>query len=225
MSEQNVLFSEQRIPLVGSYTEVMSLLPYTIEYAIGAKLTSPFERIVIAIAGGAGAGKSHLADDIAAKLKEYEATVISLDRFYKDNVSEDSVRNELPDAIDFEFAKEVLSRVKDYAAQTVSVPAFDMASRKRMKDEIIQCGRVVILEGAFFLYPDFNHIVNISIFMDALEAVRFQRRLARDVQLKGKQYAMIQQEWNTTTLPAYYKYIAVQRKFADVIVVNNDAKP
>jgi uridine kinase len=225
MSEQNVLFSEQRIPLVGGYNEVMNLLPYTVEYAIGARLISPFERIIIGIAGGAGAGKSHLSQDILAKTKEYGSSIISMDRFYKDNVSEDLIRNELPEAIDFEFAKESLSRIKDYAAQTAAVPNFDMVTRKRISEEIIQCGRVVILDGPFFLYPEFNHFVNISIFVDALEAVRFQRRLARDVQLKGKPYAMIQQEWNTTTLPAYYKYIAVQRKFADIIVVNNDAKP
>lgn len=223
MMDQNILFSEQKIPFVGKFTEILPLLFETIKYAAGAHLVSPFERIIIGVAGGAGAGKSKLASEMVQHLAEFEPTIITMDRFYKDNVNNELIDLEIPDAVDFNLVKETLSRIKDHDEQVVELPVFNVSTLKRSGLETIKCGKLVIFEGPFSVYPEFQAFLNMGVFIDALESIRFQRRIAKEVQAKGKSYSAVQAHWNNTVSPAYFKYIAVQRKFADVVVINNEA--
>jgi uridine kinase len=216
MNEPSVLFSEQKLPVIGTSEELLPLIVKSINYSVGAHLVSPFERVIIGIAGGSGAGKSHVAERIAKELPEHNPCIVSQERFYKPNTND--INN--PDFVDKELCVQTLQDIKDFNSDSIQIPGFTGPSANRIS-ETIKCGKVAIFEGLFTLYPEYYSLLNFTIYIEALESIRFQRRISRDVELKGKSYANVHQDWSDTISPNFHRHIAVQRKFANIIIINN----
>lgn len=146
---------------------------------------------VVAIAGGSGSGKTTLAKKLFASSDFNDCVILSQDSYYIDQSARfdgdgGSVNFDHPSALEFELLADHLNELK--AGQSVEVPQYDFASHKRcLETTRLHPRRVVIVDGTLILsqkvlLPLFDE----AIFLEVDETTRFQRRLRRDVEERGR---------------------------------------
>jgi uridine kinase len=146
---------------------------------------------VIAIVGGSGSGKTTLAKKILSLLGERDGVILGQDSYYIDQSARfdrdgGAVNFDHPDSLEFSLLGSHLKELKN--GQNIEVPVYDFASHKRLvKTETLQHRPVILVDGTLILsqsplLPLFDE----SIFLEVDEDTRFQRRLRRDVQERGR---------------------------------------
>ncbi len=70
---------------------------------------------------------------------------------------------------------------------TVAVPIYDFASHTRTGSRICQPASIIIVEGIFaFSHPLLLQRFNLKVWVEAADSTRYQRRLEREVALRGR---------------------------------------
>lgn len=144
------------------------------------------ERLVAAIAGPPGAGKSTLVETLLPLLPEGSAAIVAMDGFHFDNAVLDArglrARKGAPETFDFAGFEAVLQRIVAREAD-VAVPVFDRAADlARAGSAIIGPDvRFVIVEGNYLLLDEapwsrLAPLFDYSVFLD-VEAGELERRL------------------------------------------------
>ncbi len=179
--------------------------------------------VLIGICGGSGSGKSRLAHELAVALGSERVSVLPFDAYYKDLRHlplEDRARINFdhPDALDAElFGHHLdgLSRGLD-----VSVPVYDFSRHRRADDLIILPAReIVIAEGILlFAFPELVERFQLRVFRSAPVEIRFQRRLARDVEERGRSPESVRQQFDTSVGPMHETFVEPSAAHADRIV-------
>lgn len=142
------------------------------------------DRILVALAGPPGAGKSTLAEALASALGA-EAAILPMDGFHLDNsvLIERGLldRKGSPPTFDREGFAALLERVK--AGGEVPVPVFDRAA-----DSVVENGgmipadaRIILVEGNYLLlnepgWRDLSGLWDLSVMLDVSEE-ELERRL------------------------------------------------
>jgi pantothenate kinase len=151
------------------------------------------ERILVAVAGPPGAGKSTLAEALAASLnraKPESAAVIPMDGFhYDDAVLEHRglrSRKGSPATFDVDGFRHLLARLKARDEAEVAVPVFDRALEiSRAAARIVPASlRILIVEGNYLLLqdPPWNALCplfDLTVMITEPRAVLEQRLLDR----------------------------------------------
>jgi pantothenate kinase len=154
---------------------------------IGALAQASSGRVLVAIAGAPGAGKSTLAEAFVARLGP-EAALVPMDGFHLDNAILDARGRRFhkgsPDTFDVGGLLSILQRLK--AGGEVIVPVFD-----RDRDLSVGSARIVppeasviVVEGNYLLLRDapWNSLAplwNLTVFLDVPEAELERRLIAR----------------------------------------------
>lgn len=149
------------------------------------------QRLMVAIAGPPGAGKSTLVDTLLPLLPEGEAAIVSMDGFHYDNAVLDArglrSRKGAPETFDVDGFAAVLSRLRAGEAE-VAVPLFDRKADLARAGATIISPRVrfVLVEGNYLLLdeapwsalaPLFDHTVFLDLAEEELEKRLIQRWL------------------------------------------------
>ena len=151
-----------------------------------ARLAEAQDRVLVAIAGPPGAGKSTLAESLRSRIPG--AAVLPMDGFHLDNevLAERGLIERKGAAETFDaagFAK-LVSRVRD--GEAVDVPTFD-----RERDRVVPGGdrigaeiRVVLVEGNYLLLasPGWSELAvnwDISVFLEVPQDELMRRLVAR----------------------------------------------
>lgn len=146
---------------------------------------------VIAIAGGSGSGKTTLARKVKAAFAHLGCTILGQDSYYFDQSSKfdrdgGAVNFDHPSALEFELLAQHLQELKK--GKNVEVPIYDFATHKRLaQTERLEHHPVILVDGTLILsqkvlLPLFDE----SIFLEVDELTRFERRLKRDVEERGR---------------------------------------
>lgn len=178
--------------------------------------------IIIGIAGGSGSGKSTLAQNIK---KEFEDNIvmISHDYYYK-NCPELSFeeRRKLnfdhPNAFDTDLLIKHLNILK--SGKSIERPSYSFVNHLREENTVtVVPKKVILLDGILiFENKDLRDLMDIKIFVDTDADVRFIRRLARDVQERGRTIDSVIEQYCTTVKPMHEEFVEPSKKFADIIV-------
>ena len=178
--------------------------------------------ILVAIAGGSGAGKTRLAADLQNALGN-RATRLSLDDFYRDRSQLSPGRRtrinfDHPRAIDWAVLEKVLRNYR--AGRPASVPCYDFNTHcRRPVAEPLSRKPVVILEGLWTLRRrTLRPLFELRIFIECPLRLRRERRLARDMTSRGRSRASVQRQFRKTVQPMHGKFVAPQRRWAHVIL-------
>lgn len=146
---------------------------------------------VIAIAGGSGSGKTTLAAKIKRSLGENNCVVVGQDSYYIDQSAKfdhdgGAVNFDHPSALDFNLMAQHLKQLK--GGQDVEIPIYDFASHKRLpKKHLILHRPIILVDGTLILsQPVLLSVFDESVFIEVSEDIRFQRRLKRDVEQRGR---------------------------------------
>ena len=170
---------------------------------------------IIGISGGSGAGKTTLAN---ALLDHYagQALVISYDRYYK---RMPCGNYDIPEALDTELLLEHLRLLK--SGQAVDMPIYDRFINQRTEFyDRVEPKPVVIVEGIFALYhPELLELYDSKVFVEtSTDAVRYHRRMIRDIKKRGETDATVAKAWATNVMPMHQRYVVPQRDQADIVV-------
>ncbi len=181
----------------------------------------PFPPVVVGIAGCSGSGKSTLAAELARAL---EGTHFPMDHYYRDlahlPVAERFRQNfDDPELIELPLlAAQVAALAR---GEAIERPLYDFSKHTRVpgRTETIEARAVLIVEGLFALhYPDLRPLYHLRVYIDAPDAVCFERRLRRDMEERGRTEESVRRQYEATVRPASVKYVRPSAAHADLIV-------
>lgn len=180
--------------------------------------------LVIGIAGASGSGKTYLAGRISKKFNG--SSVINQDSYYlpQPNIPKNDrskLNFDVPSMIDWVLLRSHLLSVKKNKSISVPVYSFKHHSRLR-KTKKLNPGRLVIVEGIFVFNEFIRDIFDFKIFLDPDPKLCLRRRLKRDIQERGRTKKYSLNQYYSTTLPGYRKYIQPTKRHADIILKNRN---
>jgi uridine kinase len=153
-------------------------------------------RVITAIEGNSGAGKSHLAGLLA---KRYDCNIIHMDDFFLQSHQRTAERlEEAGGNIDYErFKREVagpLRENKEFRYQLYDCSLTQLTDFVRVAPKMLN-----IIEGVYGMHPLWNDIIDIRIFLTVEPAVQQERILKRNGEFMLKRF---REEW----IPMENKY-------------------
>ena len=182
--------------------------------------------VILGIAGGTGSGKTFIVDNLLSIYNSNNINVINLDSYYKDLSHmghQDRVKQNFdhPDSIDIDLIISHLKQVSD--GNDTDIPIYDFLNHVRLETtKTISQSNVIIVEGIFALhYMQLRKLYTLNIFIETSEDIRFQRRLSRDTQERGRTIGSIKDQFESTVLPMHEKFIGPSKQFADMIIDGN----
>lgn len=181
--------------------------------------------LLVGIAGGTGSGKTTLAELIVEGLGEqYKKDVLILgqDRYYRDLSHFPLERRhrynfDHPDSIDRRLLTEHLKSLAQ--GKRIDAPIYDFTTHTR-KPETQRLGpcKVCIVEGIHVLiFPEIREILDVKVFVETSDDLRFIRRLRRDIKERGRTPEMVIEQYLSTVRPMHLEFIAPSKRFADII--------
>ena len=178
---------------------------------------------LIGIAGGTGSGKTSIANAIAAGFDPSEVSIIQQDSYYKDlstlSIEERSSMNfDHPDAVDFDLMKDQLIDLLN--GQSVNIPEYDYSTHTRTnRTRVMEKQNIIIIEGILALFdPDVRNLMEIKIYVETADDMRFIRRLERDVQKRGRTLTSVIQQYYKSVRPMHIQFVESTKKYADIII-------
>lgn len=177
---------------------------------------------VIGIAGAVGSGKSWFRKRLIESFSE-PVCAFTLDSYSLDNafVSKLEFGYDNPQAIDFDKAYSDLVILMN--GGTVDFPIYDYKSHKMISKKTYTRPPVIIIEGLYAFYEKrFLDKMNVKIWIETDENIRFERRIHRDITERGDTCEESIARHINDTEPAYQKFYKNGRKLADCIFLNNE---
>ncbi|PIE04759.1 MAG: uridine kinase [Spirochaetales bacterium] len=176
---------------------------------------------IIGITGGSGSGKTTIINKISSQVKEF--VFIPQDNYYKSavNISNSNITDfnfDHPDAFDTELLYSHLELLK--AGRPVRMPTYDFVHNCRAEETVeISPKPVVLIEGILVLFDKkIRDMMDLKIFVDTPDDIRFIRRLKRDVSERGRTMESVIKQYLEVVRPGHYEFIEPSKAFADIII-------
>ena len=179
---------------------------------------------LIGIAGGTASGKTTIANKLCDLSKQYgNVNIIRLDDYYLDHpeLSLDErkkINYDHPNAFDVDLLIKHISQLKNN--QSIAVPEYDFVNHKR-KDttHIVKPSKVLIIEGILVLaIEDLCDLLDIKLFVDTPDDIRFIRRLSRDVKKRNRTLDSVINQYLHTVRPMHNVFVEPSKSKADLII-------
>ena len=176
---------------------------------------------VIGITGGSGSGKSTIVRKISEVCPDF--VFIPQDNYYRsavfvNNSNITAYNFDHPDAFDMELLHSHLSALKH--GEAIDMPKYDFVHHCRMKETIhLEPAPLVIVEGLMVLYdPDIRKLLDLKIYVDTPDDIRFIRRLLRDINERGRTLDSVVKQYLEVVRPGHASFIEPTKEYADLII-------
>jgi uridine kinase len=179
--------------------------------------------MIIGISGGTGSGKTTVANRILESVPASEVVFIQQDSYYR-NVTDlpfdyRGVANfDHPDALDNELLVNHVRRLK--SGEPIELPLYDFKTNSRLNEtRTVQPKPIVIVEGILiFAEPRLLEQMDIKVFVDTPDDIRFIRRLRRDIAERGRTVESVIEQYIETVRPMHMQFVEPSKRHADVII-------
>jgi uridine kinase len=179
--------------------------------------------MIIGICGGTGSGKTTVANKILQSVSANEVAFIQQDSYYHDLDRmpldyKQQVNFDHPDALDNDLMVEHVRALK--AGQAVELPIYDFKNHVRRKETLgMKPKLIMILEGILiFNEKRLLDEMDIKVFVDTPDDIRFIRRLRRDVAERGRTVDSVIEQYLSTVRPMHMQFVEPSKRYADVII-------
>ncbi len=185
--------------------------------------TNPY---IIGITGGSASGKTSFLLELKNTFGKHEICVVSQDNYYKpmheQQVDSNGMVNyDLPSCIDVDRFLIDIQNLKNGESITKKEYVFNNPN-KVPETIIINPAPIIIVEGLFiYHFAEIAEQLQLKIFVDADEELKWQRRLQRDNTERGIEVDIIKYQWDNHVKPAYEQYLFPYRNHSDLIITNN----
>jgi uridine kinase len=179
--------------------------------------------MIIGICGGTGSGKTTVANRILESVSAREVAFIQQDSYYR-NLKDlpldyrNAVNFDHPDALDNDLLVHHIKKLK--AGGSVELPIYDFKTHTRQNETLlIEPKPIVIIEGILiFVDPRLLEQMDIKVFVDTPDDIRFIRRLRRDVAERGRTVDSVIEQYLATVRPMHMQFVEPSKRCADVII-------
>ncbi len=186
----------------------------------------PVKPYIIGIAGGSGSGKTYFANDLQKKLKD-KCSIILQDNFYIDQSKQfdfdgGSVNFDHPSSIDHLLLAGLLFELKQ--GRSVDIPTYDFKTHTRTDvTTTIHPTPIVIVDGILiFHWPEVREQFDELVYFDTEEHLRFERRLKRDVEERGREPEGVKNQFIKQVKPMHDEFVDPSKQFATLVVSEKD---
>ncbi len=179
------------------------------------------KRFIVGIAGGSGSGKTTFSRRVVAECRKIgiAGRIFSLDSYYRPLAHLSLAKRQAynfdhPDAIDFDLALEHFQQL--IRGRSVEQPVYDFKTHTR-QPQTLACpsAPLLVVEGLYALYPPaFLSLYQCRIFVSTGIATAVLRRIARDVDERGRGVDSAKHQILSTVLPMYETYVKPTQKNA-----------
>ena len=123
-----------------------------------------------------------------------------------------------PDAIDNDLFVEHVRALK--AGRAVELPVYDFKTNSRSEETLrVEPKPIIIIEG-ILIFADQRLLdeMEIKVFVDTPDDIRFIRRLRRDVAERGRTVESVIEQYLNTVRPMHMQFVEPSKRQADVII-------
>ncbi len=177
---------------------------------------------ILGVAGGSGSGKTFFAQALCEALGE-RATIVYQDNFYIDQSARfdrdgGAVNFDHPDSLDFPLLAEKLRELK--AGRPAEIPVYDFATHTRRPQKLaVQPRPIVIVDGILIFHPPYvRELFDDMVFFDTPESLRYERRLKRDVEERGRTPEGVRAQFEAQVKPMHDQFVQPSMAFATNVV-------
>ena len=179
--------------------------------------------LIIGICGGTGSGKTTVANRLLESTSADEVVFIQQDSYYR-NLTDlpldyRHIANfDHPDALDNDLLVNHVRRLK--AGEAVDLPVYDFKTHTRMNEtRHVEPKPIVIVEGILiYADPRLLEQMDIKVFVDTPDDIRFIRRLRRDIDERGRTLESVIEQYIATVRPMHMQFVEPSKRHADVII-------
>lgn len=178
--------------------------------------------ILVGIAGGTGSGKTTLAKSIQEHLAAYHPLLLHQDSYYRDHPELPfEARNRLnydhPDAFDTPLLVEHLQALK--RGEAIEQPVYHFAQHCRGGHVTVLPAPIILLEGILILAePALRDVLDVPLFVDTPDDIRFMRRLRRDIETRGRSLDSVYRQYLSSVRPMHLQFVEPSKQYARLIV-------
>lgn len=179
--------------------------------------------MIIGICGGTGSGKTTIARKIIEAVGRENVILIEQDSYYRnlEDMPLDERRQanfDHPDSIDSEMLVNHLKRLR--GGNAIEMPVYDFKNHIRDgRTEHIEPKPVAIVEGILiFSEPRILSLLDVRVFVDTPDDIRFIRRLQRDIVERGRTVESVIRQYHTTVRPMHFEFVEPSKRYADLII-------
>jgi uridine kinase len=179
--------------------------------------------MIIGICGGTGSGKTTVARRILENVSDEHVAFLQQDSYYR-NLGDmplelrHQINFDHPDALDNEL---FINHVRALRAnEAIAMPVYDFARHMRKHETIpIAPKPILIVEGILiFVDAALREQMDVKIFVDTADDLRFIRRLRRDVEERGRTVDLVIKQYLETVRPMHELFVEPSKRYADVII-------
>jgi uridine kinase len=181
---------------------------------------------VIGICGGSGSGKTTIVRKISELVSDF--VFIPQDSYYKSaeyisNANITAFNFDHPDAFDNELIIKHLASLK--RGESIELPTYDFVHHRRTSETMhVLPKKVVIFEGIMvFTNKAVRDLIDLKIFVDTPDDIRFIRRLVRDIKERGRTVDSVVDQYMNVVRPGHYEFIEPTKAYADIIIPEGGA--
>jgi uridine kinase len=179
--------------------------------------------MIIGICGGTGSGKTTVANRILESVRASEIAFIQQDSYYR-NLKDlpldfRQVANfDHPDALDNDLLIHHVRKLKN--GEPIDLPIYDFKTHTRLNEtRPVAPKPIVIVEGILiFAEPRLLELMDIKVFVDTPDDIRFIRRLRRDIAERGRTVDSVIEQYTGTVRPMHMQFVEPSKRYADVII-------
>ncbi len=183
-------------------------------------MTSP---LVIGVAGGSGSGKTTVVRRMVDAIGDTNVSVLEHDRYYRNHPElrleeRASLNYDHPDSLETDL---LVSHVRALrGGMRVEAPAYDFARHQRHahSDVILPRGAIIVEGILIFADAALRALMDVKVFVDTDDDIRFIRRLRRDTRERGRTVDSVVDQYLSTVKPMYLEFVEPSKRYADVIV-------
>jgi uridine kinase len=179
--------------------------------------------LIIGISGGTGSGKTTVANRILDTVSTSAVVFIQQDSYYRN--LKDLPRDfrqlanfDHPDALDNDLLVHHVRKLK--AGEPVELPIYDFKTHTRLSETLrIEPQPIVIVEG-ILIFSDSRLLeqLDVRVFVDTPDDIRFIRRLRRDIAERGRTVESVIEQYLATVRPMHMQFVEPSKRYADVII-------
>ncbi len=184
------------------------------------------EAKVIGICGGSGSGKTTIVRKISELVSDF--VFIPQDNYYKSaeyisNSNITAFNFDHPEAFDNELLWQQLYALKHM--EPVEMPTYDFVHHRRAEETIrITPRKLIIFEGIMvFTNERVRDLIDLKIFVDTPDDIRFIRRLSRDIKERGRTVDSVIDQYLNVVRPGHFQFIEPTKRYADIIIPEGGA--
>ena len=178
--------------------------------------TDRADPILVAVGGPGGSGKSTFCASLQAKLAD--AAVLALDNYRTPRAErkERGIFGPHPEANDFSLLAEHLTSLQ--AGKAFEQPVYDLATGARNGTSLYEPRRFNLIDGETSTYPEFRHLMDLSVYLDADWPTLLETRMTRDIHERGYSPEKAVDTFLSSNLREFARYGAPTRASADILL-------